>query len=168
MINDIVMKTVKTIALVILAAFSLAAFSGCKDKTMTNVQYVLRNNSSHMLEIIHPKIGDNTLMPGENFQFSFTYKESDWEKAVKKDGILSGSSTVVVDGKTKAQAVQVFSQNTGRDYIIEDGLSVGDTIIAEGAGLLKEGMEVGPSPTPSPSSPKWEKGNKKRPETKEN
>ena len=71
------MKTVKTIALVILAAFSLAAFSGCKEKTMTNVQYVLRNNSSHMLEIIHPKI------------------------AVKKDGILGGSSTVVVDGKTK-------------------------------------------------------------------
>lgn len=101
MINDIVMKTVKTFALVILAAFSLAAFSGCKEKTMTNVQYVLRNNSSHMLEIIHPKIGDNTLMPGENFQFSFTYKESDWEKAVKKDGILGGSSTVVVDGKTK-------------------------------------------------------------------
>ena len=95
------MKTVKTLALVILAAFSLAAFSGCKEKTMTNVQYVLRNNSSHMLEIIHPKIGDNTLMPGENFQFSFTYKESDWEKAVKKDGILGGSSTVVVDGKTK-------------------------------------------------------------------
>ena len=70
------MKTVKTLALVILAAFSLAAFSGCKEKTMTNVQYVLRNNSSHMLEIIHPKIGDNTLMPGENFQFSFTYKVS--------------------------------------------------------------------------------------------
>ena len=49
-----------------------------------------------------------------------------------------------------------------------DKLSEGDFIIAEGAGLLKEGVEVGPSPTPSPSSPKWEKGNKKRPETKEN
>lgn len=95
------MKTVKTLALVLLAAVSLAAFTGCKEKTLTNVQYVLKNNSSHTLEIIHPKIGDNTLMPGEKCQFSFTYKESDWEKAVKKDGILSGNATVVVDGKTK-------------------------------------------------------------------
>ncbi|MBR1932388.1 MAG: efflux RND transporter periplasmic adaptor subunit [Prevotella sp.] len=48
----------------------------------------------------------------------------------------------VVDGKTKATAIVVHPQHTGREYIIEQGLSVGDTIIAEGAGLLKEGIEL--------------------------
>ena len=48
----------------------------------------------------------------------------------------------VVDGKTKATAVTLFPQNNGQEYIVEDGLNAGDTIIAEGAGLLKEGVEV--------------------------
>lgn len=48
----------------------------------------------------------------------------------------------VVDGKTKATAVRLFPQNNGKEYIVEDGLAVGDTIIAEGAGLLKDGIEV--------------------------
>ena len=48
----------------------------------------------------------------------------------------------VVNGKTKATAVQLFPQNDGKEYIVEEGLQVGDTIIAEGAGLLKEGVEV--------------------------
>lgn len=48
----------------------------------------------------------------------------------------------VVDGKTKATTIMVFPQNNGKEYIVEDGLSVGDTIIAEGAGLLKDGVEV--------------------------
>ena len=48
----------------------------------------------------------------------------------------------VIDGKTKATAVTLFPQNNGKEYIVEDGLSVGDTIIAEGAGLLKDGVEI--------------------------
>ena len=48
----------------------------------------------------------------------------------------------VVDGKTKATPVEVHKQSNGREYIITNGLSVGDTIIAEGAGLVKEGVEI--------------------------
>ncbi len=48
----------------------------------------------------------------------------------------------VVNGMTKATAVEVHRQNNGREYIITNGLSVGDTIIAEGAGLLKEGIKI--------------------------
>ena len=48
----------------------------------------------------------------------------------------------VVDGKTKATAVTLFPQNNGKEYIVEEGLTIGDTIIAEGAGLLKDGIEV--------------------------
>ena len=36
----------------------------------------------------------------------------------------------------------MFPQNNGKEYIVEEGLNAGDTIIAEGAGLLKDGIEV--------------------------
>lgn len=48
----------------------------------------------------------------------------------------------VVNGMTKATPVEVHPQNNGREYIIKNGLSVGDTIVAEGAGLLKEGVKI--------------------------
>ena len=50
----------------------------------------------------------------------------------------------VIDGKTKATQVELFNQHNGREYIVEHGLSQGDTIIAEGAGLLRDGVEVKP------------------------
>jgi len=48
----------------------------------------------------------------------------------------------IIDGKTKATPVQLFPQNNGKEYIIESGISEGDTIIAEGAGLIKEGIVI--------------------------
>lgn len=48
----------------------------------------------------------------------------------------------VVDGKTVSAPITVFSINDGREYIVEEGLSTGDVIVAEGAGLLKAGVEV--------------------------
>ena len=48
----------------------------------------------------------------------------------------------VIDGKTKATAVTLYPQNNGKEYIVEEGISAGDTIISEGAGLLKEGIEI--------------------------
>ena len=38
--------------------------------------------------------------------------------------------------------IVVFPLNNGSEYIVEQGLNEGDTIIAEGAGLLREGIEV--------------------------
>lgn len=49
----------------------------------------------------------------------------------------------VVDGKTKSAPITVFSINDGREYIVESGLNPGDVIIAEGAGLLRDGITVG-------------------------
>ena len=48
----------------------------------------------------------------------------------------------VVNGKTKATPVTLYPQNNGQEYIVEDGINEGDTIIAEGAGLLKDGIDV--------------------------
>ena len=48
----------------------------------------------------------------------------------------------VVDGKASATEIHVAPQNNGTEYIVTSGLEVGDTIIAEGAGLIKEGTTI--------------------------
>lgn len=48
----------------------------------------------------------------------------------------------VVDSKTAQTEIKVAPLDDGTSYIVEEGLSEGDVIIAEGAGLLKEGVEV--------------------------
>jgi membrane fusion protein (multidrug efflux system) len=47
-----------------------------------------------------------------------------------------------VNGKAESAEIRVSQQNNGTEYIVEDGLSTGDVIVAEGAGLLKEGTEI--------------------------
>lgn len=48
----------------------------------------------------------------------------------------------VVDGKTESAPLTVYKYNDGQTYIVLSGLSEGDVIIAEGAGLLREGIAV--------------------------
>ncbi|MBR6142106.1 MAG: efflux RND transporter periplasmic adaptor subunit [Bacteroidaceae bacterium] len=55
----------------------------------------------------------------------------------------------VIDGKTKQTEIAIAPLDDGTSYIVESGLNEGDVIIAEGAGLLREGTEVG-SPLPAP------------------
>lgn len=48
----------------------------------------------------------------------------------------------VVDGVTASTPVEVYRLNNGTEYVVQQGLKPGDVIIAEGAGLLKDGIEV--------------------------
>ena len=48
----------------------------------------------------------------------------------------------VIDGKASSTEIIVSSQDNGTEYIVEKGLEVGDIIIAEGAGLVKEGAKI--------------------------
>ncbi len=48
----------------------------------------------------------------------------------------------VVDGKAVSAGITVLPQNNGVEYIVESGLQVGDVIIAEGAGLVREGATI--------------------------
>lgn len=48
----------------------------------------------------------------------------------------------IIDGKASSTPITLFPINNGKEYIVESGLSVGDVIIAEGAGLVREGAEV--------------------------
>lgn len=57
--------------------------------------------------------------------------------------ISPGFSTYrLKNGKAEAAYLTVDRLNDGNNYIVKDGLAVGDTIISEGVGLLKEGMSV--------------------------
>ncbi|MGK4216178.1 efflux RND transporter periplasmic adaptor subunit, partial [Barnesiella intestinihominis] len=48
----------------------------------------------------------------------------------------------VVEGKAKSAPVEIFKLNNGTEYIVESGLNSGDVIIAEGAGLVREGTII--------------------------
>ena len=48
----------------------------------------------------------------------------------------------IVEGKAKSTPVEVFRLNNGNEYVIESGLNVGDIIVAQGAGLIKEGTVI--------------------------
>ena len=48
----------------------------------------------------------------------------------------------VIDGKASSAVITVMPQNNGVEYIVESGLEVGDVIIAEGAGLVREGATI--------------------------
>jgi membrane fusion protein (multidrug efflux system) len=48
----------------------------------------------------------------------------------------------VINGKATAAGISVLPRNNGVEYIVESGLEVGDVIVAEGAGLVREGEVI--------------------------
>ena len=48
----------------------------------------------------------------------------------------------VVDGTAKSKLIKVAEVNDGRDYVLLEGLSKGDVIVTEGAGLVRDGERV--------------------------
>lgn len=48
----------------------------------------------------------------------------------------------VVNDKAQSAPVTLYRLNNGSEYVVEEGLQPGDVIIAEGAGLVKEGAHV--------------------------
>lgn len=48
----------------------------------------------------------------------------------------------VVDGKAQSAPVEVTRVNGGKEFIVNSGLAVGDVIVAEGVGLLREGTPI--------------------------
>lgn len=48
----------------------------------------------------------------------------------------------VVDGKTESTQIKVAELNNGKEYIVTSGLEVGDIIISQGAGLMRDGIVI--------------------------
>lgn len=59
----------------------------------------------------------------------------------------------VVDGLTQSCSIEVFRLNNGTEYVVESGLEVGDIIVAEGAGLLHDGIAINLENTGNTESP---------------
>jgi len=55
----------------------------------------------------------------------------------------------VIDGRASSSLIEVAPISDGREYIVRSGLVPGDTIIAEGVGLLREGTPVTPRMQPA-------------------
>lgn len=94
--------------------------------TFPNPEHMLRNGGSGT--VIFPYIKENVLIVPQEA----TYEIQDKIFVYK-----------VVDGKATFSQVSVFPVNNGKEYIVESGLEEGETIIAEGAGLVQEGTVVG-------------------------
>ena len=48
----------------------------------------------------------------------------------------------VVDGKAVSTLIKVAPVNDGKEYIVLDGLKPGDEIVSDGAGMIREGIQV--------------------------
>ena len=48
----------------------------------------------------------------------------------------------VVDGKTKSTMIDISKNSSDTDYIVESGIEVGDVIISEGVGLVRENTVI--------------------------
>lgn len=94
--------------------------------TFPNPEHILRNGGSGT--VVLPYIKENILIVPQEA----TYEIQDKIFVYK-----------VVDGKATSSQVSVFPINDGKEYIVESGLEEGETIIAEGAGLVQEGTVVG-------------------------
>ena len=94
--------------------------------TFPNPEHILRNGGSGT--VVLPYIKENVLIVPQEA----TYEIQDKIFVYK-----------VVDGKATSSQVSVFPINDGKEYIVESGLEEGETIIAEGAGLVQEGTVVG-------------------------
>lgn len=94
--------------------------------TFPNPEHMLRNGGSGT--VIFPYIKENVLIVPQEA----TYEIQDKIFVYK-----------VIDGKATFSQVSVFPVNNGKEYIVESGLEEGETIIAEGAGLVQEGTVVG-------------------------
>lgn len=48
----------------------------------------------------------------------------------------------VIDGKASASMIEIEKSSNGKEYIVRSGLTPGETIVAEGVGLLREGTPI--------------------------
>ena len=112
----------------------VSAVSGTVDTKTGAV--TLRATFPNTTRMLHHGASATVIVPSQHQQCIVIPQEATYE--------LQNRSFVyrVIDGKTKSTAITVFPQNNGKEYIVEEGLNAGDTIIAEGAGLLKDGIEV--------------------------
>lgn len=113
---------------------TIETISGVVDPSTGTVS--VRGVFSNKNGLLHSGIAGNVVLP-----------------TVHKDGIIIPRSATfeiqdkifvyrVVDGKTHSTQVSVERVKGGQDYIVTNGLSIGDEIVTEGVGLLQDDMPI--------------------------
>lgn len=59
----------------------------------------------------------------------------------------------VIDGKASSSMIEVEKISNGKEYIVRSGLTSGETIVAEGVGMLREGTPIAPKQAPAAQTP---------------
>ena len=59
----------------------------------------------------------------------------------------------IVDGKASSAMIDVEKISDGHEYIVRSGLQTGETIVAEGVGLMREGTPIKPNPQTAAAQP---------------
>ena len=85
---------------------------------------------------------------GKKLYIDEIHKYAGWAREIKNIYDLIPRLQVVYTGSSILDLeVTVDRLNDGNHFVVEQGLSVGDTLITEGVGQLKEGMNVTPKTT---------------------
>ncbi len=92
----------------------------------TNPRHLLRNGGS--ASVMVPTVHKNCIVIPQAATYELQDRVFVWK---------------VVNGKTQSAPVTIYKYNDGQNYIVLSGLKPGDVIIAEGAGLIREGTVVG-------------------------
>ncbi len=103
--------------------------------TFANPDRLLRNGGS--ASVVVPTVYKNSLVIPQSATYELQNRIFVWK---------------VVDGKTQSAPVTVYKYNDGQNYIVLSGLTAGDVIVAEGAGLLREGIAVDVEQSSTPSN----------------
>ena len=90
-----------------------------------NQDHLLRNGGSGVISV--PTEYSNCIIIPQSATYELQNKIFTWK---------------VVDGKTQSTPISVYKYNDGKTYIVLSGLKPSDVIIAEGAGLIREGTPV--------------------------
>lgn len=109
--------------------------SGVVDRSTGSVQMrAVFNNPDHML---HSGSTGNVIMPVE-------YKNVLVAPAAGVVQIQNKHKVYVVDkdGVAHSRIVEILPQNNGKEFVITEGLTAGEEIVAEGASMVKEDQKV--------------------------
>lgn len=110
------------------------AISGIVDKgtgavslraSFPNKSHILRNGGTGKISV--PTTHNNSIVIPKTATYELQNRVFAWK---------------VVNGKTQSAPLTVYKYDDGQSYIVLSGLNEGDVIIADGAGLMREGMVV--------------------------
>lgn len=119
-------------------AGKVESVSGVVDRSTGTVQ--LRAVFDNPEKLLHSGSTGNVLIPT-------TYKDKIVIPATAAVQIQDKFKVYLVDKDNIAHEQLVTTEpiSNGKEYVIKDGLKVGDEIVAEGAGMLKDGQDIKPN-----------------------